>query len=61
MTAARMIQLLQAFPEGAEIYTEGGLTEEADVFLDDDGDVAIGPFLDDEDDEQEDDDEEDEG
>ncbi len=48
MTNVELQAKLKTFPDAAEIFTEGGLVEDGDINLDDDGDIAIGPFLDDE-------------
>jgi hypothetical protein len=58
MTNAELQAKLKTLPDAAAVYTEGGMIEDGDIELDDDGDVSIGPFGED-DDEDEDDDEED--
>jgi hypothetical protein len=71
MTGDEMIAKLQALTSrGGKVYTQVGMTAECDIEIDDDGDIAIGPFWDEDDvydedeesdDEDSDEDDEDEG
>jgi hypothetical protein len=63
MTNAQLQAKLKTFPDAAMVCMEDRFIEEADIGLDDDGDVYIfpcGDYVDQEDDDEEDDEEEDE-